>query len=282
MKTSTRRFIGVLIFSSIALASCSRAKLPVARSGMTEAEAQTELEQRLLRSAEVRVHLDAIRKALEPIEAALRDVGKFVTVGGQAQSGDLLSKLMGRLEQSLRQAGKGVVQKRENGGWVIERPSPRAMEAGHQGSCARSRVRAENEKVDGTTKITVSMSSCESPETFQKLAVMVLQSNGDRSVDISLAAFAELQAETINLDPCKLHIEPKGDFELTCLPTNVRIGEASTMIEHLAIRGKAGTIQADLRATIRFAGKSVVKVIAAPNATPRLDVCLQGGESCSL
>jgi hypothetical protein len=256
MKPSTRRLIGFLILTSLAsaaaLSGCSRVQLPAAQSGTTEEEARKELEQRLLRSEEVSAHISEIRKALQPIEAAFRDMGKIVGVRLSGYPGGVLSGLLDRLDHALRNAGKGLVQKYPDGTWTIERPSPMALAPGQQGACARSRVRVEGAKQSGSDTITVSMSECETPNQFERLAMILVRTNGDREVEIYTAALEGRRAETINVEPCHLRVEPKGESTLTCAPMVLESGKFRTDIEHLDVAVDARNLRADIRATIYY------------------------------
>lgn len=282
MKISTRHFVGLLLLSSIAssalVSGCSQGRLPEARSGVSEEEARKELEQRLLRSDEVNSHLNAIRKALQPIEAAFRDLGRVVELKLNGRPSGILGNLLDRLDVILRDAAKGLVRNYPGGKWTIERSVPQELLTRHNGACAQGRIRVEGTNLSGAEVITISLSDCNKPDQFERIAKVVVHSNGNREVEISTAAFEGRRVETINIDPCHLRVEPKGYSELTCTPMVLESSDFMTEIEQLDVRGDSQSIRAEIRATISHRDFNA-KVSISPDHIPAISVCTRG-EPC--
>jgi hypothetical protein len=276
----SKLFGAILLTLSIGLVHCGPGALQQSSSGITEDGAQADLEQRLARTQEVRLQLDAIHRALAPIESALRDLGKLVDLRLDGlklddHPGGAFASLLSRLETAIQEGGNGLVQRGDDGSWVLERPTPAALLSGAQGACARSRVRVVGRKEDQTQRLTVSVSDCAAPDNFQTLATVSIGVNGDREVVISAASIDGFHYDTLKLDPCRLHVGAAGGSELSCSSFGVASGKVTVEFEQLSLRTDEQGTHASVIATLSHAERGWLgsaSVVIEPHR--KADVCV--------
>jgi hypothetical protein len=287
MKASTRlsRAFGVLVLSG--LVSCAPAKLPPATVTVTNEEADLQLEQELKLSEDLRAQLDKIRKALRPIQGALRDLDKALSkqVSDERVEG-ALTGILERLEDALLRVRSGKVKKREDGSWIHERPSPLAMLPGTQGTCAGSRVRVVGEKASDIERITLSMSDCSRPDQFVDLASVEVRANGEREIEIAASAFQGVWRETVQMDRCRLHIDTSDYASLTCDPFETQLGELTATFSKLGLAVDQHGLYASTRVVLANARGDFERVVVAslaPQQEPVIRVCTRKDDaSCSV
>lgn len=250
MKASKHLVSGFLILSALGAAGCSQPIQPTAYSRVSESDAQADMDARLARTHEVRIQLDAIRKALKPVEALLKDLGKAVDLKVEERPGYALTGILDKLENAIREASRGLAQRQEDGSWVIERPSPMALLAGQQGACARSRVRVTGTQIDDGQNLVIAMSDCTHPEQFETLASVFARMNGDREIEISAASFTGLHSGTINLHPCKLVIDKNEFAQMSCDPMAIYSRDMAFMIERLEFNDSPLGVSGEIFATL--------------------------------
>jgi hypothetical protein len=281
MKASKWYVPGVVLLSATCLVYCGKPLLQPSHSGVTEAQAQADLSVRLVKTQEVRAHINAVRDAIRPVESILHDLGKAIDLKVDQKPGTSVATILDRLERVLREAAKGFVATHGDGSWELDRPSPFADLPSRSG-CSGSRIRVSGQKIQDGEEITIAFSGCTRPSDYETLAVIDVRANGDREISLSASTFENIHHETINLDPCTLKVDGAGNTDFRCNPMTFVSNEQTINIDHLEFRTDAQGTHASAHARLAHAERGLLGTAflsLEPNRPVDVRVCTKG-ESC--